>query len=552
METKPWHRLYEHNVPTTIRYPRYPAQQLLHISAAMFPHKAATNLYGSELTFGQLRTQVLRLANALIGMGIKKGDRIGMAMVNCPQFIVAYFAILSAGGIVVNMNPMYTHDELKFMMENTGMTGIFTFDGALPVMRPLVREVGLKHVIVTKVSDYMDGSAISSAKKLDLEEGWRHFSELLEESNDTRIPRLQFSPDDPALIQFTGGTTGLPKGAVLTHGNIVSAAFQGSIWGESINQFVPHEKRLAIAAIPFFHVYGNICCINWSMFNAGTLIVLPKFDIDEVLGIIAHTPEITYFPAVPTMVTAVVNHPRAEEIRIGEHIHLLSSGGAPMPMELINKVKDMGIFFSEGWGMSETTSGGISNPIMNPKVGSIGIPQIDFDVKLVDVDDGVDEVKPGEPGEIVIKGPSVMKEYWNNPEETAAQLKDGWLYTGDIAQTDEDGYLYIVDRKKDMIIAGGFNIYPREVDEVLYQHPKIAEAVAVGVPDAYRGETIKAFIVLKQGQQATEKEVIAFCKEKLAAYKVPKLIEFRESIPKSNIGKILRKILREEEIAKSS
>ncbi len=552
METKPWHRLYEHNVPTTIRYPRYPAQQLLHISAAMFPHKAATNLYGSELTFGQLRTQVLRLANALIGMGIKKGDRIGMAMVNCPQFIVAYFAILSAGGIVVNMNPMYTHDELKFMMENTGMTGIFTFDGALPVMRPLVREVGLKHVIVTKVSDYMDGAAISSAKKLDLEEGWRHFSELLEESNDTRIPRLQFSPGDPALIQFTGGTTGLPKGAVLTHGNIVSAAFQGSIWGESINQFVPHEKRLAIAAIPFFHVYGNICCINWSMFNAGTLIILPKFDIDEVLGIIAHTPEITYFPAVPTMVTAVVNHPRAEEIRIGEHIHLLSSGGAPMPMELINKVKDMGIFFSEGWGMSETTSGGISNPIMNPKVGSIGIPQIDFDVKLVDVDDGVDEVKPGEPGEIVIKGPSVMKEYWNNPEETAAQLKDGWLYTGDIAQTDEDGYLYIVDRKKDMIIAGGFNIYPREVDEVLYQHPKIAEAVAVGVPDAYRGETIKAFIVLKQGQQATEKEVIAFCKEKLAAYKVPKLIEFRESIPKSNIGKILRKILREEEIAKSS
>lgn len=552
MTAKPWHRLYEHNVPLTIRYPRYPVQQMLHISAAMFPHKAATHLYGAELTFAQLRNQSLRMANALSRLGIKKGDRIGIAMINCPQFVVAYFAVLSVGGIIVNMNPMYTHDELKFMMENTGMTAIFTFDGALSVMRPLVKEVGLKHAIVTKVSDYLDGTVKSSAKKLELEPGWHHFTELLESCADTRIPRIAFSPADPALIQFTGGTTGLPKGAVLTHGNIVCATFQGSIWGESINQYVPHEKRLVIAAIPFFHVFGNIGCINWSMFNAGTQIILPRFDVDEVLGVIAHTPEITYFPAVPTMVTAMVNHPQAERIRIGEHIRFLSSGGAPMPMELILKVQDMGIFFCEGWGMSETTAGGISNPIMNPKVGSIGVPQIDYDVKLVDVETGENKVRQGEPGEILIQGPTIMKEYWNNPHETAEQLKNGWLHTGDIAQADEDGYLYIVDRKKDMIIAGGFNIYPREVDEVLYRHPKIAEAVAVGVPDAYRGETIKAFVVLKPGEQATSKEVIDFCKEKLAPYKVPKMVEFRESIPKSSVGKILRKILREEEIAKTN
>ncbi|MCK9273879.1 MAG: AMP-binding protein [Syntrophales bacterium] len=550
METRPWHRLYEHNVPATLRYPGYPVQQMLHISAAMFPHKAATNLYGSELSFAQLRNQVLRMANALTKLGIKKGDRIGMAMLNCPQFIIGYYAILSVGGIVVNMNPLYTHDELKFMMENTGMTAIFTYDGALSLMRPLAKESGLKFVIVTKISDYMDGAAQSSAKSLDLEEGWHHFSELLDGSADTRIPRVKISSSDPALIQFTGGTTGLPKGAVLTHGNIVSAAFVSSTWGESINQYVPHARRQVISVIPFFHVYGNICCINWSMFNAGTQILLPRFDIDEVLGIIAHTPEITYFPSVPTMVTAIVNHPKAEKIKIGDHLRLLSSGGAPMPMELILKVQDMGIFFSEGWGMSETTSSGISNPIMNPRIGAIGIPQIDFDVKLVDTESGKNEVSQGEPGEILIKGPTIMREYWNNPEETAGQLKEGWLYTGDIAQADEDGYLYIVDRKKDMIIAGGFNIYPREVDEVLFQHPKIAEAVAAGIPDAYRGETLKAFIVLKPGEQLTEKEVIEFCKQKLAPYKVPKMVEFRQSIPKSSIGKIMRKILREEEIAK--
>lgn len=551
METKPWHSLYEHNVPTTLRYPRYPVQQMLHIAAAMAPHKAATDLYGSQITFSQLRTQVLRMANGLSELGIKKGDRIGLAMPNCPQFVVAYFAVLSIGGIVVNLNPLYTHDELKFLMKNTGMTGLFTFDAVLPLMKQLAKDIGIKHGIATKVSDYMDTAPTSCAAELELEDGWHHFSELLDSCTDTRLPRIPIDPEDPAVIQFTGGTTGMPKGAVLTHGNVVAATFIGSTWGESITQFVPHEKRLVVSIIPFFHVYGNIGCINWSMFNAGTQIILPRFDIDEVLNVIENTSEITYFPMVPTMITAIVNHPRAQDIKIGEHIRLLSSGGAPMPKELIHKIQDMGIFFCEGWGMSETTACGISNPIMNPKAGAIGVPLMDFDLKLVDVETGTQGVGPGEPGEIIIKGPTIMKGYWNNPEATAQELRDGWLYTGDIAQADDDGYLSIVDRKKDMIIAGGFNVYPREVDEVLYQHPKIAEAVAVGVPDDYRGETIKAFIVLKPGQTATDEEIIIFCREKLAAYKVPTMVEFREDIPKSNVGKILRKVLREEELQKT-
>lgn len=550
-EAKPWVKYYDYNVPHTIQFPKIPVQSLVHLAATMFPRKAATNIYGSTMTFRQIRSQMLRLSNALIRMGVKKGDRVGLALPNCPQYIVAYYAALSAGAIVVNMNPLYTHDELKFMMENSGLQTLFTFDTVLPVMRPLAKELGLKNVIITKVTDYIQGFPVSTAKSLELEEGWKHFSELVESATDESMPRVNVSSEDPALIQFTGGTTGLPKGALLTHSNLIAGTLQGSLWGNSITTYIPHAQRAVIAAIPYFHIYGNTFSMNWGMFNAATQVMFPRFELEEFMAVLASVDEITYFPTVPTMVTAIVNHPKAAELDLGSKIRLLSTGGAPMPVELIQRVKDIGIFFNEGWGMSETASVGISIPILRHKAGSIGCPYPGNDVRLVDVETGLNDVKPGEPGEILIKGPTIMQEYWQNPEETANQLKDGWLSTGDIAQMDEDGYFYIVDRKKDMIIAGGFNIYPREVDEVLYQHPKIAEAVSAGVPDTYRGETVKAFIVLKPGVEATDKEIIAFCKEKLAPYKVPKLVEFRKELPKSAVGKILRKILREEEIAKS-
>jgi len=550
LETRSWHQHYDYNVPTTIRYPRFPVQNLVHIAAAQFPHKAAVDFYGSEMTFGHLRAQVLRLANALAKLGVKKGDRVGIALPNCPQYIIAYHATLSVGAMVVNMNPLYTHDELKFMMENTGQETLITFDGALPTMRPLARELVLKRMIVTKVTDYINGFGVSTAKSLELDEGWYHFSELIEGCTDTRLPRVTVTPEDAALIQFTGGTTGLPKGALLTHANIIAAVFQCSLWGNPLVVFTPYEKRNVIGIIPYFHIYGNIVSMNWALMNAATQVLLPRFDMEEFMGTIARFDQFTFFPAVPTMITAIVNHPKAEELKLGERIRLINSGGAPMPTELITKVRDMGINFGEGWGMSETTSVGIGNPILANKIGSIGIPIMDNDVRLVDVENGIEDVKPGDPGEILFKGPTVMKGYWNNPEETANQLTDGWLHTGDVGQMDEDGYIYIVDRKKDMIIAGGFNIYPREVDEVLYQHPKVAEGVTVGIPDAYRGETVKVFVVLKPGETATDKDIIDFCKAKLAPYKVPKLVEFRDSIPKSAVGKILRKILRDEEIAK--
>jgi len=548
METKPWHRHYDYNVPTTIRYPRVPAQDILQISAGTHPDKAALNFYGTEMTFWELRQQALRMANALGALGVQKGERVGLHLPNCPQYVIAYLATLSLGAIAVNLNAMYTADELKPMIENTGMTTLFTFDLVLPAIRTVCQEVDIPRIVVTRVTDYIKGMGVSTPEDLELEEGWHHFSTLMDNCSDTRVPRVQIAPDDPALIQFTGGTTGIPKGAVLTHANIVAATFQCSLWGNPTMTLIPPERRSVLAVLPYFHVYGNIVAMNWAMANCATQILVPRFDLNELMGLLANFNEITFFPTVPTLITALINHPKATELNLAKKLGLLNSGAAPMPVELIQQVRDMGIFFSEGYGLSESTSLGISNPVLGlKKVGSIGVPFPDNDVRLVDIDKGVEDVPQGEPGEIIMKGPLIMKEYWNNPEETANQLRDGWLYTGDIATEDEDGYIFIVDRKKDMIIAGGFNIYPREIDEVLYQHPKVMDAVAVGIPHEYRGETIKAYIVLKPGETATEDEIMDFCKQKLAAYKTPKSVEFRDSLPKSIIGKVLRKILREEE-----
>jgi len=550
MEPRPWHRHYDYNVPTTVNVPRLPIHELIQIPANAYPNKAALNFHGTEITFRELRLLVMRFANALGALSIQKGERVGIHLPNCPQYVIAYYAALSLGAIVVNLNPMYTAEELKLMANVTGLTTLITFDTVLPAIRVLCKEVHIPRVIVTKVKDYIKGMGVSTADNLDLEEGWHHFSTLIDDIQATKRPRVRVNPEDPALIQFTGGTTGIPKGAVLTHANVIAATFRCSLWGSPINTLTPHERRNVIAVLPYFHIYGNIVVMNWAFFSCATQIIVPRFQIDELMELLASFKEITFFPSVPTMINAVINHPRATELDLDRKLGLLNSGGAPMAAELIDQVKDMGIFFGEGYGLSESTALGISNPILGHKVGSIGVPFIDNDVRLVDLQEGIHDVPRGEPGEIIMKGPMIMQGYWNNFEETAGQLKNGWLYTGDIAVQDEDDYFFIVDRKKDMIIAGGFNIYPREIDEVLYQHPKVQEAVAVGIADKYRGETVKVYIVLKPGETATPEEIIAFCREKLAAYKVPRLVEFRTSLPKSAIGKVLRKILREEETAK--
>ncbi|MGA3114133.1 MAG: AMP-binding protein [Syntrophobacteraceae bacterium] len=551
MESRPWQRHYDYCVPTTIRYPRIPVHELLNIPATYFPHKAALNFYGTEMNAWELRSMVWRMANALENLGVQKGDRVGMNMPNCPQYVIANYAAMCLGAVVVNLNPMYTTPELKHAAEASGMTTLFTFDAVLPFISRLCQEVDIPRVIVTKPSDFIKGVPCSTKQSLELETKWHHFSELLDSCPQAKRPRVQVNPEDPCMIQFTGGTTGVPKPALLTNANLVASTFQSSLWGTYPTSLRAIERRCVVGVMPFFHVYGNVCVMNWGLLNSATIILIPRFQIDEIVSMLANFAEITYFPAVPTMITALLNHPKAAELELGKRLGLLGSGAAPMPQELIEQVKDLGIFFTEGWGMSETTSNGISTPLLGlKKVGSIGVPLPDTDIKLVDVENGVEEVKQGEPGELLIKSPCIMKEYYGNHEATAEQLKDGWLSTGDIVVRDEDGYLFVVDRKKDMVIAGGFNIYPREIDEVLFQHPKVLDAVAVGIPDEYRGETLKCYIVLKPGEKASGDEIIAYCKGKLAAYKVPKSVEFRDELPKTAVGKILRKILREEEVVK--
>jgi long-chain acyl-CoA synthetase len=551
MDNRPWQRHYDYNVPLTIRYPRIPAHYFLNTAAGNFPNKPATNFFGTEITFWDLKQQVLQMANAMIALGVKKGDRVGIHLPNCPQYIIAYYAAQNLGAVVVNLNPMYTVDELKALSADTGVSTLFTFDMVLPNIRPLCQQVDIARVVVTRVTDYIEGFGQSTPRELELEKGWHHFSVLLDNTSSTRLPRIDIGPDDPALIQFTGGTTGLPKGAILTHANLVAATLQCALWGSAFTDLTSWENRNVMSILPFFHVYGTIVVLNWGMFNCATQILVPRFEIDEFMGILGNFERITFFPAVPTLINAVINHPKAEQLELGKKLGLFNSGGAPMPLELIEQVQDMGINYGEGWGMSETTSLGMSNPLLGmSKAGSIGIPFPDTDVRIVDIEGGMEDVPKGQPGELIIRSPLIMKGYYNNPAETADQIKDGWLLTGDIAVQDEDDYFAIVDRKKDMIIASGYNIYPREIDEVLYQHPKIADAVAIGIADEYRGETVKAFVVLKEAETATAEEIIRFCRKKLAAYKSPKFVEFRQELPKSAVGKVLRKVLRDEEAAK--
>ena len=550
--TRPWTRHYDYNVPTTIRYPRWTTLDLVQVSANKNPDKAAVNFVGTEMTFWELRTRILKMANALGELGIKKGDRVGIHLPTSPQYIISFFAVTGIGGIVVNLNPMYTVEELKFLAQDTQMSALITNDEVLPNIRQLTQVVEIKHVIVTAVSDFIKDSPIASAKSLDLEEGWHHFSTLMDNCNNTKLPRINIAYDDPAVLQFTGGTTGVPKGAILNHSNIVAATFQCALWGNATIRDFPIHRRSVLGVLPFFHVYGLIVVMCSALFNSATQILVPRFDLDELMDLLGGFKEISFFPSVPTIINALINHPKAAQLELGKKFGVLNSGAAPIARECIEQIKDAGIYFSEGWGMSETTALGISNPQLGlKKVGSIGVPFPDTDVRLVDVENGTTDVPKGEPGEILIKSPLLMSGYWNKPEETAKELTpEGWLHTGDVAVQDEDDYFFIVDRKKDLIIAGGYNIYPREVDEVLYQHPKILDAVTIGIPDDYRGETIKSYVILKPGEKIEPEEIIKFSREKLAAYKVPRIIEFRETLPKSAVGKVLRKELRKEEVEK--
>lgn len=548
---RPWLNQYDAVMPWTLHYPLHPAWELLRNTASAAPEQAATWFYGTEMTYVELYRTCVRLSNKLAELGIKKGDLVGIMLPNSPQFVIAYWSLLMTGAIVVNVNPKCPYEELHEKLKSLGnLTGLFTFDTVLPVVKRLNETSNCPVVIVTKMMDFVDGQPVSTAEELGMEKTWHHLSDLIANSTNTVPLRVELQPDDPAVIQFTGGTIGIPKGAVLTQYNLVAAAIIVDAWGGAVLYDLSLDRRKCFATLPYFHIYGQCCCILYSTYSHSTQILMPRFIPNEIIDTLHLIPEINYWPCVPAMLQAILYNPRANEIDYFRKFHYLGTGAAPCPMPLIEKARALDITFTEGWGMSETCALGVSSPAQGKnKPGGIGVPMADYDIRIVDPDT-LKDVPRGESGEIWIKGPTVMKGFWNNPEETKRTFFDGWLRTGDIAYFDEDYYLFIVDRTQDIIIVGGFNIYPQNVDSVLYKHPKVKDAISIGVPDEYLGETVKSFIQLVPGATATVEEIIAFCKENLAGYKVPTQIEFRKELPRTEIGKALRRKLRAEEMAK--
>lgn len=548
-----WLNSYDANVLKNLDYPKETLPVLLQNNIPRYSGKIATEFIGAKLTYADLWRQIRSLANALDKMGLKAGDKVAIMLPNCPQAIISYYAVLWLGGVVVMTNPMYVEREMEHQWVDSEAKFLIALDHLYPKIAKVIAETGIEKAIYTGIRDYLpfplNWLYPLKAKKqklfMALPYGDKVFSfAKLIASTPPTPPQCPASLDDLALLQYTGGTTGVAKGVMLSHRNILANVAQIAGWFPDLHWGA--ERFISI--LPFFHVFGMTVGMNFPLYTGCTVILVPKFELEDFLKTLQKTRP-TLFPGVPTIFVAVVNHPKIRSFDLSS-IRFCITGSAPMPVEVLKKFEELtGSIIIEGYGLTESSPVTHCNPLRGiRKAGSIGIPLPDTECKIVDLELGVEEQPLNQEGELVVRGPQVMKGYWKMPDETAATLRDGWLFTGDIATMDEQGYTFIVDRKKDMIIAGGYNVYPREIDEVLYEHPKILDAVTVGVPDPYRGETVKAFVVLKTGEESTEKEIIDFCRSRLAAYKVPKAVEFRESLPKTIVGKILRKELRKEAI----
>lgn len=551
---RPWYKHYPEDIPRTIEYDKKPLYQFLQETAERVPDKKALNFMGKEMTFREILTEAKKLANYLQKLGLKKGDRVASMLPNTPQAVVTYYGALMAGGIVVQVNPLYTERELAYQMKDSGAKFIVCLDILLPRVSKVKEETDLEHIIVTRIADYLPFPKNLIYPFIQKRE--YNIVVKVEESDDTHVWKnvianspaeyedVEIDPEeDLALLQYTGGTTGFPKGVMLTHYNLVANVQMAKAWISKAER----DKEVVLGVLPFFHVYGMTTVMNLSIMDGAKMILLPRFDAGQVLKTIQkHKP--TLFPGAPTIYIGLLNHPDFEKYDLSS-IKACISGSASLPLEVQEQFeKRTNGKIVEGYGLTESSPVTHANPIWGRRVnGSIGIPWPDTDAKIVK-NGTLEEVPVGEIGEIAVKGPQVMKGYWNNPEATEEVLKDGWLLTGDMGKMDEDGYFYVVDRKKDVIIAGGFNIYPREIEEVLFEHPDIVEAAVIGVPDDYRGETVKAVIVPKPGAKLDEKQLDEYCRKHLAAFKVPRIYEFREELPKSVIGKVLKRQLVEEAV----
>lgn len=550
--SKPWLRFYDADVPAELVIPPFTLPDLLNRTAENYPGQTATVFMGARLTYRQLKQQVDRLAAALANLGIQPGDRVAIMLPNCPQAIIAYQAVLALGAVAVMTNPLYVERELIYQWGDAGVKLVVGLDLFWPRIAAVRASLPLEQVVLTGIQDYMPWlKRLLAPLQLRRQGKWVpvqygagvHSLRQLIRASSGRPPVVDLKPEDLACLQYTGGTTGLPKGAMLSHRNLVASLCQIRTFLLAGHQ---DAQDTALAIMPFFHVYGMNGLMNLSIYLAARLVLIPQPEIKTIVdAIVAERP--TFFTGVPALFTALNNYRSIDQIDLTS-IKAMFSGAAPLPVEVLEKFEARtGARIAEAYGMTEASSVTHVNPRKGlRKLGSIGVPIIGTEARVVDINDPTREVGPDQEGELVVKGPQVMAGYWHAPEETAAALQDGWLRTGDIARMDEDGYFYIVDRKKDMILTAGYNVYPREVEEVLYQHPKVQQAAVIGLPDGMRGEKVVAYLVLKEGETAKAAEIRAFCRERLAPYKQPRTIVFRDSLPQALTGKVLRRQLREE------
>lgn len=561
---RPWQKMYEKGVPGDIAYPEgMVVPDILDRAASRFPNNPATifpaaigsRLLAGKLTYRDLDEATNRFANALIQLGVQKGDRVALLFPNSPQFVIAFFGALKAGAVVICFNPVYTEHEIERQLNDCGAETVVTMTKWYPAIKKVQANTRVTRVIATNIKDYFHPvAAMLFTLAKEQKEGFRvqldpkdySFKMMLANASAAK-PNVQISPDDIALLQYTGGTTGVPKGAVLTHRNLVSNCLQSGAWFASAQD----GKEVTLSIVPFFHVYGLMIALLFTISKGGALVIFPRFDLAQAfMAIDAYKP--TIFPGVPALYIQFINSPDVSKHDL-HSVQTCLSGAAPLPQEVQTGFEMLsGGRLVEGFGMTESSPLALANPINGERrVGSIGVPVPSTDARIVNPENADEVMPPGSVGELAIKGPQVFQGYWNRPEESVNTLRNGWLITGDIARMDDDGFFYIVERKKDMIIIGGLKVFPRDIEEELFKHPKIKDATVIGIPHAKMGEIPKAFVVLKEGETATEEEIVEYMKKNVADYKVPRQIEFRDALPKTIIGKVLKRQLAEEEKAKA-
>ncbi len=547
LNDRPWMKSWPSGVPETLEYPEIPLFQFLKDTAARVPRKTASIFFNNPLTYAELDRQSDRMAVALRNLGVEHGDRVALFLPNCPQFVVSHFGILKAGAVTVPFNPTYKEREIKWQLEDCGARVMIALDMVYDPVHNVRRDTPLEHVVLTSIVDYLPTlyGMLASLRGIETKTfpGTMRFQKVLNKAKG-EPPQVDIDPkEDLCLLLYTGGTTGRPKGVMLTHYNQVANAVQAGAFSYM------DTNAVVLAVLPFFHTYGMTTCMNMPVYLGGTMILLPKFGKDAVLDAIErHRP--THFPGVPTIYVALLSHPDLKKYSL-KSIKYCVSGAAPLPEDVARRWKEVtGAMIVEGYGLTETSPVTHANPMddwSKVRFGSIGIPIPDTEARIMDIETGTKVLPIGETGEVVIRGPQVMKGYWNREEETREVLRDGWFYTGDIGLVDEDGYFQIVDRKSDMIIVGGFNVYPRDIEEVLFDNEAVELAAAIGVPDEFRGEVPKVFVVLRKEYKGrvTEEELLSYCKDRLAKHKVPKYLEIRDELPTTLVGKVLRRELRE-------